>query len=202
MKEKAGSILTQLRIQGTTLGGLVAVAWLIQGINWMTSRSLVRYGITPRNVDGLWGILFAPFLHGNWAHLSANTVPFLILGWLVMLYGVRDFWITTVISALVAGLGTWLISPPFTVSVGASGVIFGYLGFLLLRGFFERSLVSILVSLGVGVLYGGMVFGVLPSTPGVSWQGHLFGFIGGIMAAGVLAARKKGSQITMIQHRP
>ena len=196
MKEKAGSILTQLRIQGTTLGGLVAIAWIIQGINGLTNRSLVRYGITPRHVDGLLGILFAPFLHGNWAHLSANTVPFLILGWLVMLYGVQDFWITTVISALVAGLGTWLISPPLTVSVGASGVIFGYLGFLLLRGFFERSLVSILVSIGVGALYGGLVFGVLPSDPGVSWQGHLFGFIGGILAARVLAQQKTGSQIT------
>lgn len=197
MKEKVGSLLTQLRTQGTILGGLVALAWGIQGINWLTQRSLVQYGITPRTGDGLWGILFSPFLHGNWAHLSANTVPFLILGWLVMLYGVRDFWITSVVAAAVAGLGSWAFSPPFTVTVGASGVIFGYLGFLLLRGFFERSLVSILVSIGVGSLYGGLVMGVLPSQPGISWQGHLFGFVGGILAAWLLARRRSSSsQIT------
>jgi len=151
MNEKVGSLLTQLRTQGTILGGLVALAWGIQGINWLTHRSLVQFGIIPRTIDGLWGILFAPFLHGNWAHLSANTVPFLILGWLVMLYGVGDFWITTVMAAAVAGLGSWAFSPPLTVTVGASGVIFGYLGFLLLRGFFERSLISILVSIGVSI---------------------------------------------------
>ncbi len=193
MKEKVGSLLTQLRTQGTILGGLIALAWSIQGINGLTHRSLVQFGITPRTIDGLWGILFAPFLHGNWAHLSANTVPFLILGWLVMLYGVGDFGFTTVIAAAVAGLGSWAFSPPSTVTVGASGVIFGYLGFLLLRGFFERSLISILVSIGVGSLYGGLVIGVLPSEQGVSWQGHLFGFIGGILAAWLLARRRSSS---------
>lgn len=194
MRRNVDSILAQIKTQGVTLGGLVALAWAIQGINWLTDRSFLRYGIVPRDLDGLWGILFAPFLHGDLAHLMANTVPFLILGWLVMLYGIKDFWVTSMIAAIVGGLGAWLFSPPYSVSVGASGVIFGYLGFLLLRGFFERSLVSILVSLVVAVVYGGLVFGVLPSQPGISWQSHLFGFIGGILAARLLARQRSTSQ--------
>lgn len=190
MRRNLDSILAQLKNQGITLAALVALAWIIQGINWLTHGYLVRFGIITRDLDGLWGILFAPFLHGGFGHLMANTPPFLILGWLVMLYGQRDFWITSVITAVVGGLGAWAFSSPLSVSVGASGVIFGYLGCLLLRGFFERSLVSILVSVGVGAVYGGLLLGVLPSQPGISWQSHLFGFMGGILAAWLLARRK------------
>jgi len=193
------AIAQDLKTQLTILCGLLALMWIIeiadvlifqpQGLNRGT-WGLDIYGIMPRNLTGLRGILFAPFLHGNFGHLIANTVPFLILGWLVMLRETRDFFWVTVISALVSGLGTWLIAAPRSVHIGASGVIFGYLGYLLARGFFERSAVSVAIALGVVSLYGSMIWGVLPLHPFVSWQMHLFGFLGGILAARLLVPDK------------
>jgi membrane associated rhomboid family serine protease len=136
--------------------------------------------------------LFAPFLHGNFAHLIANTIPFLTLGWFVMLRETSDFFVVTGITMLVSGLGVWLFGSA-GLHIGASGVVFGYLGFLLARGYFERNIPSILLSVIVGFLYGGAIWGVLPTQPGVSWEGHLFGFIGGVIAARFLSQRKKVS---------
>jgi membrane associated rhomboid family serine protease len=110
---------------------------------------------------------------------------------LIALQGVGDFWLATILSALVSGIGVWFISPPNSVTVGASGIIFGYLGFLLLRGFFERRFSSIVISLGVGAFYSSMIWGVLPSSPNVSWQAHFFGFIGGILAANLVSKLPK-----------
>jgi len=186
MKGIANELKTQLLI----LGGLVALMWAIEIIDQLLGMNLDRYGIIPRNIIGLPGILFAPFLHGNFPHLIANTMPFLTLGWLVMLRRTSDFWVVTAIAALIGGLGTWLIASPSSVHIGASGVIFGYLGFLISRGYFERNFGSMALSLTVGVLYGGLLWGVLPQQPGISWQGHLFGFIGGVVAARILAAPK------------
>jgi membrane associated rhomboid family serine protease len=151
--------------------------------------ALDGYGIFPRTIIGLRGILFAPFLHGGLPHLIANTVPFLTLGWFVMLQKTSDFFIVTAITMVVSGLGVWLIGSP-GIHIGASGLVFGYLGFLLLRGYFQRNIPSILLSLIVGFLYGGAIWGILPTVPGVSWEGHLFGFIGGIIAARLLSQRK------------
>jgi membrane associated rhomboid family serine protease len=132
---------------------------------------------------GLRGVVFAPFLHANFAHLMANTLPLIVLGWLIMLRETRDFFTVWAVSAVVSGLGTWLIGPSMSVHIGASGVIFGFLGYLLARGWFERRAASIAVALGVGLLYGGAIFGVLPGQVGISWQAHLFGFLGGVLAA-------------------
>ena len=151
--------------------------------------ALNQYGIRPRTMDGLYGIVYAPFLHGDFAHLIGNTLPFVVLGWLILLEGVGHFFVVYLISSVVAGLGTWIVGAGNSVHIGASGVIFGFLGYLLLSGFFQRSLRSILVSVAVGALYGGLLFGVLPGQPGISWEGHLFGFIGGVLAARVY--RKK-----------
>lgn len=178
----------ELKTQGRILGGAIALMWSLELIDIFLFRgSLDRYGIRPRSLSGLWGILFAPWLHGGLGHLIANTIPFVILGWLVMLRETSDFWIVTAITMLVGGLGVWLVGSPYTVHIGASTLIFGYLGYLLLRGYFERSFSSILISLGVGFLYGGILWGVLPARPGISWQGHLFGFIGGAIAARLLS---------------
>jgi len=183
-------IANELKTQLLILGGLVALMWAIEIIDQLLGMNLDIYGIIPRRIIGLRGILFAPFLHGNFPHLIANTVPFLTLGWLVMLRRTSDFWIVTAIAALIGGLGTWIIASPSSVHIGASGVIFGYLGFLISRGYFERNFGSMALSLTVGVLYGGLLWGVLPQQPGISWQGHLFGFIGGVVAARILAAPK------------
>jgi membrane associated rhomboid family serine protease len=147
-------------------------------------------GVWPRTAVGLWGILLAPVLHAGFGHVMANTVPFLVLGWFVMVRRMRDFFIVSVITILISGLGIWLIAPANTVHLGASGLIFGYFGYLLLRGYFERSLSSIFWSILVLFLYGGMIWGVLPQRIGVSWQSHLFGFIGGGLAAFWLTQRR------------
>ncbi|CCQ59760.1 hypothetical protein CWATWH0401_1791 [Crocosphaera watsonii WH 0401] len=123
--------------------------------------------------------------------MISNTVPFLVLGWLVMLQETSDFWIVTAITMLVGGLGVWLFASPSSVHIGASILIFGYLGFLLLRGYFQRNFISIFLSVVVAFFYGGLVLGVLPSAPGISWQGHLFGFLGGILAAKLIASEKR-----------
>lgn len=190
MNSEAKEITRELRTQVVILGGLIGLMWAIEIIDQLLGRALDQLGIKPRTISGLRGILFAPFLHGGFAHLIANTIPFLTLGWFVMLRRTSDFWIVSTIAMIVGGLGTWLIGAPYTVHIGASGVIFGYLGFLLFRGYFERSFTAILLSVIVVVLYGGLIWGVLPGRIGVSWEGHLFGFIGGAIAARLLAQRK------------
>lgn len=185
------SLLSEAKTQATALFGFVALLWLVEIIDWVIfGGRLDRYGIRPRQLAGLWGILFAPFLHGNFEHLTANTLPLLVLGWLVMLRETGDWLVVTVLSALVGGLGTWLIGAANTSHIGASGILFGYFGFLLMRGYFERSLVAIAFSILVISLYGGIVWGVLPGQPGISWEGHLFGFIGGALAARLLARQR------------
>lgn len=189
MSHRTETSLTQeLKSHILILGGIVSLLWIIEIIDFFVfGGALNRLGIRPRYVQGLDGIFFAPFLHGNFRHLAANTLPLITLGWFVMLRGVKDFFTVTLITIIVSGLGVWLFASPYTIHIGASGVIFGYLGFLLLRGFFERSFISIVLSLLVGWLYGSLLWGVLPLQYGISWQGHLFGFIGGVFAAQMLA---------------
>lgn len=189
--QETRALVRELKTQVTILGGFVALMWLIELVDILVFRQALNiYGILPRQIIGLRGILFAPFLHGGLGHLIANTLPFLILGWFVMLRETSDFFVVTGITMLVSGLGVWLFGSP-GLHIGASGIIFGYLGFLLLRGYFERNIPSILLSLIVGVLYGSAIWGVLPLQQGISWEGHLFGFIGGVLAARLLTRPKK-----------
>jgi membrane associated rhomboid family serine protease len=190
-RSDAKSIARELKTQVTILGGIVALMWLLEVVDQSLGGALDVYGIIPHNQLGLRGILFAPFLHGNLVHLAANTIPFLTLGWLIMLRDTRDFFVVSIVTMLVSGFGVWLTGAPNSIHIGASGVIFGYLGFLLLRGYFERSAVSLFLSLFVGCFYGSMIWGMLPSLPGISWQGHLFGFIGGAIAARLLAKQRR-----------
>ncbi|AVQ73702.1 hypothetical protein MTo_00195 [Microcystis aeruginosa NIES-1211] len=182
----------EIKTQAIILATFVAIFWLLEILDQFVFRgSLDYFGIIPHQVIGLRGILFAPFLHGDFSHLIANTVPFLILGWLVMLQETSDFFIVTGLTMVVGGLGVWLFAAPGSIHIGASILIFGYLGFLLLRGYFQRNIPSILLSILVFLLYGGTIWGVLPSRPGISWQGHLFGFLGGVLAAKLIATEKK-----------
>jgi membrane associated rhomboid family serine protease len=180
----ATSLAGTVKAQATTLSLPLGISWTALGANTVLAGALNRFGIIPRTERGLWGILFAPFLHGNMAHLAANSVSLLVLGWLTLaLAGRRRFWIVSAASALGAGLCAWMLGAPGTVHIGASGVIFGYLGYLMLSGWFARRVMPIVISLGVTALWGGMVFGVLPGQVGISWQAHLGGFIGGVLAA-------------------
>lgn len=166
------------------LAGIVAVLWCLELLDQLLVwQSLDRFGIRPRTWSGLGQILIAPWLHVGFGHLAANTLPLIVLGWLVMLRRTRDFIVVALVAALVSGLGIWLFGGSRTIHLGASGVIFGLLGALLARAYFERSWLALLLAIVAGLLYGGMLWGVLPGTPGVSWLGHFFGFVGGVLAA-------------------
>jgi membrane associated rhomboid family serine protease len=181
-----GELKTQIKILAT----VVSIFWIVFILNEVIfGRRLNAFGILPHNLVGLRGILFAPFLHGSFYHIAANTVPFVVLGWLVMLRNTKDFYFVSFLSALVGGLGTWLFGRD-SIHIGASGVIFGYFGYLLFRGYFEKSFVAIAISIAIAIGYGGMIWGVLPTRSYISWEGHLFGFIGGIIAARLLSPSK------------
>jgi membrane associated rhomboid family serine protease len=164
-------------------GGL----YVIEMVDIVSGGALDRnYGIEPLQVDGLDGVVFAPLLHGNWAHLIGNTVPFLVLGFLAMAGGIRQFVVVTATIWLLGGLGVWLTGGN-GIHIGASGLIFGWLVFLLTRGFFARSGLQILLAVGLFFVWGGILFGVLPGQPGISWQAHLFGALAGLLAARLVA---------------
>ncbi|MHA6798690.1 rhomboid family intramembrane serine protease [Bounagaea algeriensis] len=149
-------------------------------------RLINEYGIVPREVDGLDGILWAPLLHGGWSHLVSNTVPFFVLGWLALSGGVRQFLVVTATVWITAGVGTWLVGAP-DPHIGASSLVFGWMVFLLLRGFLQRNTGQIAVAIVLFIFWGSMLWGVLPGQPGVSWEGHLFGAFGGALAAWLVA---------------
>lgn len=186
----------ELTCQIYLLAGCLGIMWGLEIADQLWGTGLDDWGIIPRRWLGLRGILFAPFLHSNLPHLLANTVPFFTLGWLVMLRRTRDFvWVTLMVMVL-GGMGTWLIGDLFrdgavTTHLGASILIFGYLGFLMLRGYFERRPGSILLSVTVVVIYGGLLWGLFPGQPGISWEGHFSGFWAGVFAARLLADSPK-----------
>lgn len=163
---------------------LLGACWAVEVVNYTDEGSLSdRYGIQAHNGDTIWHIFTAPFLHANLDHIMANSVPLAVFGFLAALRGVARFIAVNVIIIVASGLGVWFLSSPGTVTVGASGLIFGYFGYLLARGFVEHRPFDILVGALVAVFYGTMIFGALPGQPGISWQAHLFGLIGGIIAA-------------------
>jgi len=181
-----------LRSQAIILGGFIFFIWFLEAVDWLLGGNLDQFGIIPRQVSGLWGIGAAPFLHVGFTHVATNTIPFLILGWFVLLRGPRTFMLVTLITLLVSGLGTWLIAPSASIHLGASGLVFGYFGYLLFRGYFERSWEAIVWSVFIAILYGGMLFGLFSHNPGISWQMHLFGFLGGGLAAYLLSSGRPG----------
>lgn len=184
------SLARTVKSQVVTLAAPLGVSWATLGANTLLGGALTQYGVVPRTLSGLRGILFAPFLHGSVAHLAANSISLLILGWLVLVFGGRrQFWWVSIAAVLGSGLCAWLIGAPGSVHIGASGVIFGYLGYLMLSGWFARRFWPIIASLGVTALWGGMILGVMPGQLGISWQSHLGGLLGGIWAAQRLHAR-------------
>ena len=161
--------------------------WISEVVDLVSGLGLDRYGIEPRDPEGLIGIVAAPFLHGGLGHVAANTVPFVVLGVLIALAGALRVVLVTVIVVLVAGLGTWLLAPAASLHVGASGVVFGYAGYLLSRGFFSRRLRDFALAAIIALMWGGALLGGLLPAAGISWQGHLFGGVGGVVAGWLLA---------------
>ena len=186
-QQEASGLFQELKAQGNLLVCIVVLLWTIELANSLMNDALNNLGIRPRNILGLQGIIFAPFLHGNWRHLISNIFPLIILSWLIMARDRSEWIAVTVLTAIASGLGTWLFGGATTIHIGASGVVFGYFGFLVTRAYFERSLGSIAISLLVLALFGGMIWGILPVRVGISWEGHLFGLLGGIAAAWTIA---------------
>ncbi|MER7505546.1 rhomboid family intramembrane serine protease [Nonomuraea pusilla] len=189
----AGTFLSNALSAIVIMVGVLAVMWGVEVVDYLDDGALDReFGIVGLNPDGLVGILFAPFLHVGFGHLMANSLPLLVLGFLAAVRGVRKFLWASLIIILIGGLGTWLTSPG-VITVGASGLVFGYFGFVLARGLFDRRLVDILIGIGVAVAYYSILWGLLPNQQGISWQGHLFGLIGGVAAAWALRRRPAAS---------
>ncbi|OBH10804.1 MULTISPECIES: rhomboid family intramembrane serine protease [unclassified Mycobacterium] len=186
-------------VGGTTILTFVALLYLIELIDQLTGHSLDENGIRPLEADGLWGIIFAPVLHANWQHLMANTIPLLVLGFLMALAGLSRFIWATAIVWILGGFGTWLIGNVGsacgpTDHIGASGLIFGWLAFLLVFGIFVRRFADIAIGLVVLFAYGGVLLGAMPvlgRCGGVSWQGHLCGALAGVVAAYWLSAPER-----------
>jgi membrane associated rhomboid family serine protease len=187
-------------VGGVTIVSFVALLYLIEVWDGITGHRLDDNGIRPLETDGLWGILVSPLLHANWQHLVANTGPALVLGFLMTLAGMARFLVATAVVWIVGGFGTWLIGnvgAPAGVEtnhIGASGLIFGWLTFLIVFGFFTRKAWEIVVGVIVLVVYGSVLLGVLPGTFGVSWQGHLCGAAAGVLAAYLLSGPERRSR--------
>lgn len=179
----APSPLSTVARAGIVSGGFVALLWLIEVLDRVLPGDFESHGVEPRTDEGLQGIVFAPLLHGDWDHLVSNSIPLLMLGFLLALSGLRTFAVTTAIIWVVGGVGVWLVAGSNTIHIGASGVVFGWLVFLVVRGVFAKDLTQIALGVVVFMAYGTILLGVLPGEPGVSWQGHLFGAVGGAIAA-------------------
>jgi membrane associated rhomboid family serine protease len=178
------------------LVAIVAIMWAVEVVNALDSYRLDSDGIVPRSVSHLYGIVFAPFLHASFSHLLANTVPFLILGLAIALAGAGRLLGVSLIVALVSGLGTWLTAPGGSVTVGASGIVFGYATYLISRGLFDRRVLEMALGVIVALMFGSaLVYDLIPHS-GISWQAHLFGGIGGVIAAAALAPPKRGQSST------
>ncbi|MFD0163584.1 rhomboid family intramembrane serine protease [Streptomyces decoyicus] len=173
--------------------GWVALLWLLEGVDIATGGSLDTFGIQPREPAELVDVVPAAFLHFGFGHLAANTLPLLLLGFVAALRsGVHRLLAVVLLIILASGLGVWFTAAPDSNTAGASGVVFGLFGYLLVRGFIERKLLDIGIGLVVGVLYGSILWGALPTDSGISWQGHLFGLIGGVLAAFAFRERPRG----------
>lgn len=169
----------------------LAVMWALQVVNTLTMGALLRFGVEPRTLIGLRGIVFAPLLHGGFIHLMANSVPWLVAGGLIVSSDVSELVIVTATSWVLGGLGAWLCGATGSVHVGCSGVVFGFFGFLLVSGWLKKSFFGIALSLLLGGTYGVVILlGALPTQSGISWQTHAFGLLGGVLAAFIIARRQ------------
>nr|WP_290343367.1 rhomboid family intramembrane serine protease [Corynebacterium auris] len=163
--------------------GYLVVIWAVFLINFVFFGGLLNaFGIHPLDITGLPGILFAPLLHADLSHIVSNSVPGAIFCFLIGYSGSKVFWEVTAFAWIIAGVGTWLFGGVGTNHIGASSLVYGWLTYLIIRGIFNRSLAQILLGVILGFFYSGLIWGVLPINPGVSWQGHLFGAIGGLIA--------------------
>lgn len=182
--------LGRVRAAAGLMLGWVALLWLLEAVDAATGNALDAYGIEPRRPAELLDIVPAAFIHFGFDHVAANSVPLLVFGFLAALSGIRRFLAVAALIIVVDGLGVWLVSPAHSITAGASGLIFGLFGYLLVRGFVDRRPLDIVVGLLIAATWGSSVLlGITPTDASVSWQGHLFGLIAGVAAAFVFRRR-------------
>ena len=162
--------------------GCVFIFWAVELASLLVGRQLVTWGIFPRTIGGLIGIPLSPFIHASVSHVVLNTIPFVVLGGILALRGLTTFLKISFLIVLLGGLGVWIFGRS-SYHVGASGLIFGYFGYLVARGWYDRKIGSIIIALVTLFLYGGILWGLLPTFYRVSWEGHLFGLLAGILGA-------------------
>lgn len=173
----------RVKAAGLLVLAWTGLLWLLECFDYVSGHALDTFGVEPRRESELLDIVPSAFMHFGFGHLMANTVPFLVLGFLAALRGTGRFLTVAFTTIVVSGLGVWLIAPAGSNTAGASGLIFGLFGYLLVRGFVDRRITDVALGGVVAVLYGSILWGVLPAGNGVSWQGHLFGLTGGVLAA-------------------
>ena len=187
----------------------VGLMWVVEAADQVLvsvtgnpQNTLDTYGVSPLSTDGLLGILFQPLLHGDWAHLIGNSIALLVLGSIIAMSGVRPLVTVTVVSWLASGLVSWLLGGSGTIHIGASGIVFGYIIYVIVRGFFSRRFLHLLIGVVIGLFYGiDMLAGLSPMQEGISWQGHLGGAIGGFLSAYSLKRDRKPKQLAPGQLR-
>jgi membrane associated rhomboid family serine protease len=191
--EDDGSLASPLGRAAALNVGFLAVLWVVELVNTITGRDLTRAGgILARDLGSLVNVLTSPFVHGNIDHLMSNALPLFSLGLIAAIPSPKRFLLMTLVVVVVGGLGIWLSSPADTVTIGASGVVFGYFSYLLLRGLVDRRPADVLVSVGIAIAYGSYMWSAVGiGVTGVSWQGHVSGLVGGIVAALVVRTPKK-----------
>ncbi|MTD57481.1 rhomboid family intramembrane serine protease [Amycolatopsis pithecellobii] len=179
---------------GIVVLAFTALLYLMELIDTGLHHGLDDEGVIPRTLSGLDGIVWAPVLHGSWAHLFANTIPVVVFGFLAMASGLARWVAVTALIWVVSGLGVWLTGDSGTSTIGASGLAFGWLAYLLVRGIFNKAFGQLVLAAVLLLIWGGTLWGLLPGNPGISWQAHLFGALGGIIAAW-LAARADRAKV-------
>jgi membrane associated rhomboid family serine protease len=175
---------------------LLAGLWMLEFLDQLSGNDLDQFGIHAREIDGMPEIFTAPFLHAGWDHLASNSIPFYVLGFLVLLSGLARWLASSLIIIVISGMAAWFLTPANTIILGASGLIFGWLTYLLARGIWSRRPAQVVVAVLVLVVYGGLIWGIFPGGAGVSWQAHLGGAIGGVVAAWLLHRRATRQLVT------
>jgi membrane associated rhomboid family serine protease len=195
MASKLAQLLSDSRRALMTMLGIQAVIWTVQVVNWLDDYDLSRdYGLRAERVDDLPAMFTMPFLHFSWGHIVANSWPLFVLGFLAAFRGMRRFLLASLVIAVSGGLTVWLLERPNTVTAGASGMVYGYLGYVVLRGVLDRKVLDAVVGIAVAAVYSTLLIGVLPVTQGVSWLGHLGGLVGGLAAAVLLRDRNRAAR--------
>jgi membrane associated rhomboid family serine protease len=190
-RSNSDRVLSDARRALFVMAGVIAFIWALQVVNWLDHYWLsVHFGVVARQPSRLPDIFAAPFLHWSFAHIEANSAPLFFLGFLAAYRGIRRFVAVSLLIMVASGLGGWLFSPSRTDVAGASGVVFGYFSYVVVRGVVERHILDVIVGIVVAVSYWSILRGVLPNDPHISWQEHLFGLLGGIAAAMLIRQRR------------